>query len=571
MGENQEIGNRQKSKDNRQETEVKKYRLAIIVLVLLVLANVLVHLRVFRWDLTDDKIYSLSEASKELLRKTDAPIEVTLMLSGDLNSGFRRLKKATQETLEEMDVYGAVRFLPSTVSQQTADSLGLQPTVILEREHNGKTSQTMIYPYALITYQGKTAVVQLLQNTLGLSGEENLNSSIEQLEYTFMEALYKLLQTDVQRVAILEGHNEPDEIYSYDLENALNKYFQVDRGSINGDSLDIHILDDYQAIIVANPQSHFGTEELFVIDQYIMRGGSVLWAVDGVEFSDELLQSQGKTPIIEHEIGLKELFYHYGIQIYPALVQDVQCMTIPVNVSQDSSQPNFQSIPWTYAPQLQTNPYHPVTQNLGPVMSTFVSPIYPVNVQDSTIDKIVLLYTSMNTRLTAIPNEVDLNSINPDWNTFTHAHIPVAVALEGQFPSLYAHRMKPEGVISDEPIRKRSGHARQVVIGTGSVLMNEVDQQHQPVPMGYDRYNNQQFSNRDFAVNAILWLTDGKSTIPDAIIRLRSKTVPLRLLNNKRAYDERTKVELVSTVCPIAILLLLGGIVFIVRKKKYSI
>ena len=546
-----------------------KVRNLIIVFVCVVLANVLVLLHVFRWDLTDDQIYSLSDASKALLSRTEDPIEVTLLLNGDLNAGFRRLKRTTMETLEEMQVYGDLHIHPYSMDPREADSLGLRPIVIHEREHNGKTAQTVILPYAIMTYHDTAAVVNLLQNTFGMNGEEDLNASIEQLEFAFMETLYRLQHPTTRRVAILEGHDEPYEIYTYDLEYALSEYFQVDRGSINGTGLDLHILDDYEAIIVANPQTHFGEEELFVIDQYIMRGGSVLWAVDGVQFSDEMLQSDGVTPIAEHEIGLKELFYHYGVQIYPALVQDVQCMTIPVNVSQDPSRPYLQPIPWTYAPQLQANPYHPITQNLGTVMSSFVSPIYPVNVEDTTINKIVLLYTSQNTRLTSVPNQVDLNNINPDWNTFTHEHIPIAVALEGYFPSLYAHRMKPEGVISNEPIRKQSEQARQVVIGTGSILMNEVEQR-EPLPMGFDRYSRIQFSNRDFAVNALLWLTENKN-VPDEILRLRSKTIPLRLLNTKRAYDERTKVEAISIICPIIFLLLVGGIVLIVRKKKYSL
>lgn len=545
---------------------LKKYRVIGVVLACVVVANVLVHLRVYRWDLTDDKLYSLSEASKALLRKTDAPIEVTLLLDGDLNAGFRRLKKATEETVAEMGVYGDVQctmYDVQRISQDSLASMGLQPIVIHEREHNGKTVQTTVYPYVLMRYEGKSTVVSLLNNMRGRSGEENLNASIEQLEYGFMEALHRLQQTAPSRIAILGGHNEPNRYYTYDLEELLSQYFFVDRGSINGEGIDLHILDDYKAIIVANPQSGFGEAERFVIDQYIMRGGSVLWAVDGVRFSDEMLQSDGYTPITENELGIKEMFYHYGIQVYPALIQDIQCQTSLFNASSDPSQPNLQPVPWTYAPLLQTNPYHPISRNVGTVLSSFVSPIDAVNVEDS-IDKIVLLYTSANTKLTVTPNEVNLNDINPDWDSFNRSHVPVAVSLEGRFPSTYAHRMIPEGVISDEPICKRGVPARQVVIGTGSVLMNEI-QQRQPLPMGYDRYSGMLFGNRDFILNCVLWLTDS-----DGLLHLREKTVPLRLLNTKRAYDERSKVELISTICPVAMLLLLGGVIMIIRKRKYE-
>ena len=529
--------------------------------------------RPVRWDMTDDRHYSLSEASKALLRQTDAPVEVTLLLDGDLNAGFRRLKKATEETLEEMDVYAQITNHQSPITNGIADSLGLRPIVIHEREQNGKTAQTTVYPYALMRYKGKRAVVTLLKNTRGLSGEENLNASIEQLEFAFMEALHLLLQTETPRIAILEGHGEPDEAHTYDLMAALSKYFAVDRGSITNDQSPItnDILDPYKAVLIISPQTAFSDAERFVIDQYIMRGGAVLWAVDGVRFSEDVLQKDGFTPILPLDLGLTELFFRYGIRINPALVQDIQCLPIPVNVSSDPSQPNLQPIPWTYAPLLLTSQGSPITRNMGQVMSTFVSPIDAVGGEDG-IEKRVLLATSTASKVTATPGEVDLNDMNPDPKAFAYQYVPVAVSLEGSFSSYYAHRMVPEGVVTNEGVNeltneriiKQGVKTRQVVIAGGSIVMNEM-LKGTPLPMGYDRYSGMQFSNRDMVVNAVLWLTDA-----EGLIGLREKTVALRLLNDKRAHDERMKVQLVSTISPIAILALIGGIVFIVRKRKYA-
>ena len=208
-----------------------KWRNVLIVLGVLAAINAAAYLLPVRWDMTDDKHYSLSKASKALLRQTDAPIEVTMLLEGDLNAGFRRLKKAAEETLEEMDVFGQFTILSprarllhnAQFTMHDADSLGLRPIVIHEREQNGKTAQTTVYPYAIMSYKGRKAVVTLLKNTRGLSGEENLNASIEQLEFAFMEALHLLQQTETPRVAILEGHGEPDEAHTYDLMSALSK------------------------------------------------------------------------------------------------------------------------------------------------------------------------------------------------------------------------------------------------------------------------------------------------------------------------------------------------------------
>ena len=555
---------------------MRKYALYIFIVGLFLCLYGALQVRPVRWDMTDDKHYSLSEASKSLLRQTDEPIEVTLLLDGDLNAGFRRLKKATEETIAEMNVYANLSLtLPSREGTELQDSLGLRPIVIHEREQNGKTAQTTVYPYAIMQYKGKRAVVTLLKNTRGLSGEENLNASIEQLEFAFMEALHLLQQTVTPRVAILEGHGEPDEAHTYDLMSALSKYFQVDRGSLVESQkskdrdevaqrpINIHILDGYKAVLIIDPQTPFSEQERFIIDQYIMRGGAVLWAVNGVRFSEQVLQSDGFTPILPLEVGLTDMLFRYGVRVNPALVQDIQCLPIPVNVSSDPAQPNLQPMPWTYAPLLLTSQGSPVTKNMGQVMSTFVSPVDAVGGEDG-IEKRVLLATSTASRVTATPGEVDLNDLNPDMNAFQYQYVPVAVSMEGVFSSVYAHRMAPEGIETDEPILKTSRKTRQIVIGSSSVLLNEI-QKNQALPMGYDRYSGMQFSNRDFAANALLWLTDS-----EGLISLREKSVALRLLNDKRAHDQRAQVQAVSTILPVAILAIIGGIVFVIRKRKYE-
>ena len=549
---------------------MRKYAPYIFIVGLFLCLYGMLQIHPVRWDMTDDKRYSLSEASKTLLRQTDAPIEVTLLLDGDLNAGFRRLQRATNETLEEMGVYGKIINHQSSIINGVADSLGLQPIIIHEREQNGKTAQTTVYPYALMSYKGKRAVVTLLKNTRGLSGEENLNASIEQLEFAFMEALHLLTQQETPRVAILEGHGEPDEAHTYDLMSALSKYFAVDRGSImvngegvNGEGANVHMLDGYQAVLILAPQTAFSDAERFIIDQYIMRGGAVLWALNGVRLSEEILQKDGFTPILPLDLGLTDLLFRYGVRINPALVQDVQCLPIPVNVSSDAEHPNFQPMPWTYAPLLLTSQGSPITKNMGQVMSTFVSPIDAVGGEDG-IEKRILLATSTASRVTATPGEVNLSDMNPDMSEFKYQYVPVAVSLEGTFSSAYAHRMVPEGVLTDEPIRKTGVPTRQVVIASGSIVINEL-QKNQALPMGYDRYSGMQFSNRDLVVNAVLWLTDA-----EGLIALREKDIALRLINDKRAHDERMKIQLISTISPVAILALIGGIVFVIRKKKYT-
>ena len=539
----------------------------VIAIVGVVLLNVAAHFCVWRLDLTGDQRYSLSAATKELLNELDAPVEVTVYLAGDLNPSFQRLKNATAEMVEEM---GKLRPSKSPLKGDFADpssedlsALGLTPIVIHERAHNGTTVQQTVYPYALVRYKGRMAGVSLLQNNRGMSGEENLNASIENLEYAFAEAIHQVQQTEVPRVAFLEGHGELPEQNVYDISLALSKYFQVDRGVLGSDP---SVLDGYQAVVVADPQTPFSEADKYILDHYIQQGGNVLWVLNGVRFSEDVLAQSGFTPVLALDLNLTDMLFRYGVRVNPALLQDVQCLPVPVNVSSDPQQPNLQPVPWYYAPLLLTSQASPITRNIGQVSSTFASPVDIVGGEDG-IRKEVLLATSTATRLIPTPAEVDLGDLNPDMSTFRYQYVPVAVALEGRFPSVFAHRMVPEGIelaAAGGAIGGNSEVSRQVVVASGSVIRNEI-QQGKALPAGYDRYSGMQFANRDFLVNAVLYLTDEQGLIP-----LRQKTIALRLLNDRRAHEQRTQMQLFSTITPVALLALIGLIVFLIRKYKYT-
>ena len=539
----------------------------VIAIVGVVLLNVAAHFCVLRLDLTDDQRYSLSTATKELLNELDAPVEVTVYLAGDLNPSFQRLKNATAEMVEEM---GKLRPSKSPLKGDFADpssedlsALGLTPIVIHERAHNGTTVQQTVYPYALVRYKKRRAVVSLLQNNRGMSGEENLNASIENLEYAFAEAIHQVQQTEVPRVAFLEGHGELPEQNVYDISLALSKYFQVDRGVLGSDP---SVLDGYQAVVVADPQTPFSEADKYILDHYIQQGGNVLWVLNGVRFSEDVLAQSGFTPVLALDLNLTDMLFRYGVRVNPALLQDVQCLPVLVNVSSDPQQPNLQPVPWYYAPLLLTSQASPITRNIGQVSSMFASPVDVVGGEDG-IRKEVLLATSTATRLIPTPAEVDLGDLNPDMSTFRYQYVPVAVALEGRFPSVFAHRMVPEGIelaAAGGAIGGNSEVSRQVVVASGSVIRNEI-QQGKALPAGYDRYSGMQFANRDFLVNAVLYLTDEQGLIP-----LRQKTIALRLLNDRRAHEQRTQMQLFSTITPVALLAFIGLIVFLIRRYKYT-
>ena len=532
----------------------------IAVLATLVIINLLANYVVWRWDMTDDQRYSISAPTKALLQDLDAPLHITLLLDGEMNAGFLRLQKATLELVEELGVYAAKGYLLQDAPEQLATTGygNLEPTVVHERTHKGQTAQTIVYPYAIVQYHDRRQVVTLLKNQRGLSGEENLNHSIENLEFAFAEAIRSLVQTEVEKIAFLEGHGELDERDVYDLTQQLAQYYQIDRGTLGTVS---GVLDDYKAVIIADPQMPFSEADKYILDQYIMQGGRVLWVINGVRFSDDYLASEGYTPIIALDLNISDMLFRYGVRINHALVQDLQCLPVPVDVSHDPSQPNWQPMPWTYAPLLLTSQVSPITRNVAQVTATMASAIDIVGGEDG-IHKEVLLATSSASRLTSAPAKVDL-SMGSDGKGFNHAFVPVAVSLEGVFPSIYAHLLPPEEVTLATPLLRQSKPTRQIVVAAGSTIRNDW-QQGQPLPLGYDRYTQMQFGNRDFMVNAVLHLTDDEGWL-----QLRKKEFTLRLINDQRARQSRVIAQVISIVIPLTLLAIVGAIMLIIRRKKY--
>ncbi len=547
-----------------------KNRTFIISLLVLVLLNIVAHFFFFRIDLTDDKRYSLSTPTKTMLQSLDQEVHVTLFLAGELNAGFTRLQHATEEMLDELSLYGNLSWetitpnnLPQADQQALQQALavqGLNPTAIYERSKNGSQSQTIVYPFALVQIDQKQIFVPLLQNNRSLSGAENLNHSIEGLEYTFVETIHTLAAAEMPRIAFLEGHGELPEEQTADIQMALSRYADVYRGTITDDAT---CLDGFSAVVIADPQLPFSERDKYILDQYIMRGGRVLWVVNGVRFSETILEDAGYTPAIPLDLNLTDMFFRYGVRVNAHLVQDLQCLPIPVDVSQDPQMPQYQAMPWTFAPLLLTSGASPITRNVMQVSATFASDIDLVG-DGANQQRDILLATGSASKLTPTPGEVNLMNLHINEQEFTHQLVPIAASIEGVFPSLFAHRMIPEGVIDTREKLPQSTQTKQVWVSCGSVIRNDW-QNGQPLPVGYDRYSKVQFGNRDFLVNALLYLTDDTG-----LINLRQKTIPLRMLNEQRNTATLTMNQLISILLPLGLLAIVGVTTIYTRKKKYA-
>lgn len=534
----------------------------------------------FRIDLTSEKRYSISDNTKRMLKGIEDPLSVKIYLDGDLNPGFLRLKRATKEMLDEFSVYcnsdvdyefinpsGAASNAEREKNYAELEKRGMRGTLVHDRDNEGKSIQKVIYPWAEISYAGKSLPVCLLKNVAGNSGEENLNISIENLEFGLTDVIRMLTSREVQKIAFIEGHNEFPEPFVYDASQALSHYYQVDRGVITND---VGILDGYKAIIIAGAEKKFSEQEKYVIDQYVMNGGKVLWLLDGSRISLDSLSTSSQTIGIANEINLEDQLFTYGVRINPVLVQNVQCALIPVNMAREGDQPKFEPTSWYYSPLLMTSPEHPATRNLTPIKSEFTSSIDFVG-SDTTLKRDVLLATSPGSHIQNVPSIVNMEVINVERNAqyFNISNrVFIGVAEEGVFHSVFRNRLIPEGIKTTEKTRTESKPTKMIFVADADIIRNDVQgsgENMNILPLGFDRYMNQQFGNKDFILNAVNYLTDD-----DGWMALRNREIKLRLLHKPAVIGLRTFWQTINMVLPLLLLGLFGLGFFFIRRRKYT-
>ena len=552
-------------------------RVIFCFVVVVVLVLVFTKTLFFRVDLTEEGRYSLSDASKDLVAEMYESLTVKIYLAGDLDANMLRLRRATEDMVRELNMYSAEQLVVELYNPNNAttdeeryaeyaelEERGLRGMSVTVRERGGKMSEQVIFPWAEVCGSRDTMAICLMQPSAQRSGEVAVNSAIADLEYKFVDAIRILNRKEIRKVAFIEGHGELGEEYTYDASDALSRYFQVDRGVIG---TDVSILDGYDAIIVAKPLEKYSEIDKFIIDQYIMRGGRVLWLLDGAQMSNEMLSDGGATPLVALDLNLQDMLFRYGVRLTPTIVEDMQCAYMPVNVSRPGEEPRFEPIPWFYMPLLQGSPYHPITKTLQAVKADFVSGIEIVG-DTVGVRKEVLLITSNASHVHAAPTEIDvMGAINVEPKEyFTTQYVPIAVALEGRFESIYKHRMAPAGVKVGKII-DRSELTRMVVVADGDIIRNDIEQHREGlmlVPLGYDRVTRQTHGNKDFIVNTMLYLTDD-----EGVMQLRNRRVDLRLLNRAVVESQRDMWLWINTLLPVVLLAIFGGVFFWNRKRKY--
>jgi len=545
-----------------------------ISLVVIFLLNFLGQLFFERFDLTSEKRYSISDATKSLLAEVDDVVFARVYLDGELPPDYRKLQTAVKEMLDEFRAYNSkiqYEFSDPSAGDDEEERIkryrklteeGLQYTNIRIQEA-GEFSEKVLFPGAIIAYGEKEIPVQLLKGLSGASDEEMVNASIQKIEYELASALKKLITNQDKKIGFLEGQSEYEELEVADLAYTLDEYYTVNRLRMDQQ---LGALDDYDALIIAGPDSSFDERDKFIIDQFVMRGGKLMILVDGVRASMDSVQATGMDVSVPKSVNLEDMLFRYGVRINPNLIMDMQALPIPVVTGMMGTQARQELYPWYYFPMILPKENHPIVKNLDGIASKFASSIDTIGRKG--IRKTILLQTSVYSKLVNAPSRISLNILRqkPQQENFNSGPQALAVLLEGEFESVFNNRM-PQQLLSNTDIDFKgiSVPNKMIVISDGDIIRNDVSLERQEFfPLGSDKYLQKVHANKEFLMNSIDYMLDDSG-----LIELRSKELKMRLLDQQKASSARFNWQLFNMSLPLLLIWLMGLALFAWKRNKH--
>ena len=530
-------------------------------------------------DMTEEKRFTLTNGTKNLLTDLDEVVYINVLLEGEFPAGFKRLQTAARDMLEDFRSesgyieYGFQDPNEGSVEQrnQLRESLSKDNVnpINLRVKTNEGTAERLIYPYAIFYYKGRNMAVNLLENEVpGVPPEVILNNSIGLLEYKFANAMQKLQAPNKPVIVFSSGHGELQPIETADLEKSLRQFY--DTGRIDLDSVPA-LKQDADVLVVAKPTRPFSEKDKFKIDQFVMNGGKVLWLLDKVRVDLDSLQMRKEYYPTEYELNLDDLLFRYGARINPTLVLDMQSTRIPLATGVVGNAPQFDYFRYPYHIVATPRSNHPIVKSIGPV-----NLMYPNNMDTVQtklpVEKSVLLTSSPNSCYQRIPIGMDFEFLRYDLDAskFDKGPQNLAVLLEGTFSSFYENRVEPGMLNTLEqigtPFQTQSPPTRMIVVADGDMAKNRYNPRTQAVsPLGYNEFEKYQFANKEFLINAIEYLVDD-----NGVIEARGKEVKLRLLDTVKAQDEEVKWQLINIAFPIIFLILFGLVYNFLRRRRFA-
>ncbi len=544
----------------------KKLQHISFVFIGLLLVNYLASSVHKRFDLTKDKRYTISEVSTNLLDKLDDNIFINVYLEGDFPAEFKRLQIETRQFLEELRAENSnirFRFVNPDNIRERLVKRGMMPSQ-LTVEEGGKLSEAIIFPWAEIISGKQVELVSLLPNSVAKTQEAQLQNAIEKLEFSFADALHNITQKEKQKIAVISGNGELEDIHLYSLLSEVGKKYRLAKFTLdsvaNNPQKTLNDLTKYDLAIIAKPTERFTEQEKFTLDQFITNGGKSLWMIDNNYADTDSLYNEGKMLAFPRDLNLTDLLFSYGVRVNNHLIQDLYSAKIPLATGNTGNQAQFQHLNWFYHPLTNGNPNHPITKNVKPVRFRFTTQIDTLK---NPIKKTPLLVTSVLTKKVGTPTFVELQDIakEPKQNDYASGPQLLAVLLEGDFNSAYKNRIKP---FETSLFEAESNSNKMVVIADGDLGKNQI-LKGKPHDLSLDKWTGQQFGNKDFLMNSIDYLLDDSG-----LIQLRNKTIQINLLDKQKAYAEKRFWQFFNIGLPLSLLALFGFLFNYLRKRKYS-
>lgn len=540
--------------------------------ILLVVLSPYVRLR---FDLSQDKKFTISESSIEMIRRQDAPIHIKVYLGGSkLPAGFKRMEKALDDLLldlksyssqgieiEKIDVYAEY---PDELERQkmifSLDSLGIPPTNVVNTE-DGKQIQQLVFPGVVIGKGESQIGILLLKGNKLSSPQEMLNQSVEGMEYEIMQGIASLSKRDRKKIGFFLDYSHVPAIKQIDLISSLKKRYDLYPVDLSASPT----LDGLDAICVIQPDKKFSEADQYKIDQFLVKGGKALFLLDGIRVDTVVNQGLVATPI---ELGLQNLLYRYGIRVNSDLVKDAQLSgTIPLAVGNFGNKPSIELMPWPAFPLLQGNPNSVITRNLDAVYGHFVSSLDTVK-GASYLKKIALLKTSPYTQVQQAPATLPFSASGKEFDpkNYGAGSRVIAYLLEGKFVSAFRNRILPSDSLSKNFLRESGLAGAMVVAGDGDIALNGIDiQSKSPWGLGFDPFSKHTYANKDFILNSFHYLLD-----EDQGIMARNKTITLRPLDKVKVKSERAFWQWLNLLVPLGFGVIVSASVIWFRKRKYN-
>ena len=544
----------------------KKIQKIGIFFGIIILLNVVNQYVYKRFDVTADKRFTLSETTKNILSEIKTPLYITIYLEGDFPSEFKRLQTETRQFLEEIISENSniiIHFENPDDQREALIKKGMMPSQLTVQEE-GKFSEAIIFPWAEINFEEKTTLVSLLPSAIAISQEQQLEKAIENLGYSFSNAIHAISQKKTKNIAIITGNGELQDIFQYSYLSEVAKKYKLAKFTLDSvASNPAQTLEDlatFDLAIIAKPTEQFNEKEKFTLDQFITNGGKTLWMIDNVQAEQDSLSNGGKMLAYPLDLNLTDLLFSYGIRINTYLIKDLYAAKIALATGNIGNQPQFQNFDWFFHPLVNGNPTHVITKNMLPVRLQFTNQI---DILQNNLKKTVLLQSSVLTKKIGTPSIIELQSIaeEPKEEEYQHGNQLFAVLLEGKFTSAYKNRIKP---FATSLFKANSNDNKMIVIADGDVGKNQLLKGN-PYDLSRDKWTNETFGNKDFLLNSIDYLLDDVG-----LMQLRNKTIKIAKLDQQKAYKERTFWQFFNVILPLILLASFGIIFNYLRKRKYS-